>query len=356
MPAYKDKKNNTWYASFYYINWKGEKKIKKKRGFKRQKDALEYEKDFLNKESGNCDITFNNLVQLYLEDMEVRLKSSTMDTKRNIIDSKILPYFKLRKINEIRSSDIRHWQSTLIKENNYSQTYLKTVNNQLSTIFNYAVKHYNLKNNPCHIAGSMGKKNADSMQIWTVKEYKQFIKFVDKPASIVAFDILFWSGIREGELLGLTVKDILNTKQLNINKTYYRRNGKEIISTPKTPKSIRKVAIPNFVYDEIKNYISKLYGIQEDDRIFYFSKSYLNTELKNGCKLANIKKIRVHDLRHSHASLLIELGYNAVLIAERLGHENISTTLDTYSHLYPDKQKKVADKLDILNSNIIMPN
>lgn len=194
------------------------------------------------------------------------------------------------------------------------------------------------------------------MQIWTVKEYKQFIKFVDKPASIVAFDILFWSGIREGELLALTVKDILNTKQLNINKTYYRRNGKEIISTPKTPKSIRKVAIPNFVYNEINDYISKLYGIGEDDRIFYFSKSYLNTELKNGCKLANIKKIWVHDLRHSHASLLIELGYNAVLIAERLGHENISTTLDTYSHLYPDKQKKVADKLDILNSNIIMPN
>ena len=117
---------------------------------------------------------------------------------------------------------------------------------------------------------------------------------------------------------------------------------------PKTPKSKRNISIPDFLYDDIQNYISKLYGIQNDDRIFYFTKSALSKEIKTSAEKAGLPPIRIHDLRHSHASMLIEMGFTPLEIAERLGHESVKTTLDTYSHLYPDKDQQLADALNRL--------
>ncbi|MFA7637519.1 MAG: site-specific integrase, partial [Monoglobales bacterium] len=219
---------------------------------------------------------------------------------------------------------------------------------QLSAVFNYAVKYYGLSSNPCRQAGSMGKKDADSMQIWTLDEFNKFISFVTKPAAHLAFEILFWTGIRSGELLALTPEDILPDKKISINKTYARLDGEDIISEPKTPKSIRIIPIPDFLYDEIWDYINRLGSIEKTDRIFYFSKGFLNNEIKRVSKKAGVKEIRVHDLRHSHASLLIEMGYSILLVSERLGHEKVETTLNTYAHLYPNKQQKLVEGLQNL--------
>ena len=106
------------------------------------------------------------------------------------------------------------------------------------------------------------------------------------------------------------------------------------------------ISIPDFLYDDIHEYISKLYGIGKGDRIFYFTKSALEKEIKRASEKAGLTPIRVHDLRHSHASMLIELGFTPLEIADRLGHESVKTTLDTYSHLYPDKDQKLADRLN----------
>lgn len=291
-------------------------------------------------------MTMVSLTSLYIEDMQNRLRQSTMSNKKYLIDTKILPYFSKIKISDIKPTTIRHWQNELIGQK-YSETYLKTINNQLCAILNYAVKYYGLKKNPCHKAGSMGQKNAKEMQFWTRNEFNIFINYVKDIQAYNAFLVLYWCGLRVGELLALTKNDIdFNNKTLSVNKSYQRLNGQDIITEPKTPKSNRIIALPDFLCKELKNYIDQLYD--DSARLFQMSKHSLYKELRQGCLQSGVKQIRVHDLRHSHASLLIELGFSPLLIAERLGHENIETTLNTYSHLYPHKQAELAYMLDTL--------
>lgn len=351
MPAYKNSNNNTWFCSFYYKDWTGKQIKKKLSGFKTKKEALSAEHHFLSKERPTPDMNFSAIIELYLEDTQNRIKPTTLENKKYLIYTKILPYFKDIKIDAIKVSTVRKWQNKLISDpNNYSQTYLKTIHNQLSAIFNFGKKYYNLKTNPAAICGSMGKKYSDKIEFWTLEEFKTFIEVVsDKLASKVAFTLLFYTGIRSGEMLALTLDDFdFENTTLSINKNYARLNKEDIILDPKTPKSNRIIKIPNFLCSLIKEYVESLYDYQSNERLFEFTMHYLHHEMKRGCKKSGIKKIKIHSLRHSHASLLIELGFDPLLISERLGHDNIQTTLQTYSHLYPNKHEKVSDKLEEL--------
>ena len=251
---------------------------------------------------------------------------------------------------EIKTSDIRAWQNELIKQW-YAPTYLKSINNQLAALFNYAVRYYDLKDNPCRKAGSIGKSKADDMEFWTKQEFKWFLPSMDKkPEARMAFMLLYWTGMRIGELLALTYEDIdLEKRIISISKSYQRLDGKDIITPPKTPKSNRKITISPFLVEELKEYCGHLYGIMSNERMFRFTKSYMEHEIVRGIKETGVKRIRIHDLRHSHASLLVELGFQPLAIAERLGHEKIETTLNTYSHLYPNKQAELADRLELEN-------
>lgn len=254
-------------------------------------------------------------------------------------------------IDKIDATVVRRWQTKMISNpNNYSDTYLKTIHNQLSAIFNFACKYYNLPENPARICGAMGKKNADCMEFWTVEEFRTFVdEIADKHLSYVIFNLLFFTGMRSGELLALNGSDIdLKAKTINITKTFAKIKGEELILEPKTPKSKRKIIISPFLVNIIEEYIDMLVDYHPNNRLFEVGRSYLASEMKRGCRKSGIKKIRVHDLRHSHASLLIELGFSPILISERLGHEEIETTLQTYSHLYPNKQMEVADRLEML--------
>lgn len=355
MPAYKytlkDGKTTLWYANFYYNDWTGERKHICKRGFKTQREAKDFERSFLDQQGTSGDILFASLVKNYMEDMQHRLKPTTMENKASIIEGKLLPYFSKMKICDIDTIKVRKWQNELISYRNkdnkpYAQTYLKIVNNQLSAIMNYAVKHYNLSSNPCRAAGSIGRSKAEKMEIWTQAEYERFSALIRKSSMKLAFDILFYTGIRSGELLALTPADILPDMRLSIDKNYARIKGEELFLEPKTPKGKRILAVPEFLYDNIHEYVSKLYGIEQNDRIFYFTKHALEKEIKRGAEKAELKHIRVHDLRHSHASMLIEMKFAPLEIADRLGHESVKTTLDTYSHLYPDKDQKLAVALN----------
>jgi integrase len=184
------------------------------------------------------------------------------------------------------------------------------------------------------------------MHFWTQDEFLQFIEYMKvKPVSYYAFEILYWTGIREGELLALTPSDFnFVTKQLIINKSYQRIGQKDMITDPKTEQSNRTISLPDFLCEEIQDFIASLYGITPNMRIFNVTKSYLHHEMDRGCKESGVKRIRIHDLRHSHAAHLIELGFSPVAIAERLGHKGISITY-MYAHLYPSKQYELAEKL-----------
>jgi len=375
MAAYKDAKGN-WYVSVYYDNWQGIRSRKVKRGFSTKREALEWEREFLQKGKGDLDMTFESFTDIYKKDLKNRLKQSTWIMKESVIDKKILPFFKNKKMSEIKPADIIAWQNEMInfkdkkmseikpsdiiawqneminhKDSSgkpFSPTYLKTIHNQCSAIFNHAVKFYELKSNPAAKVGNMGKEKTHEMLFWTKPEYLQFADaMMDKPISYYAFEMLYWCGLRLGELLALSIEDFdFEKKTVHITKSLQRIKGGNIITDPKTPKSKRVIQMPDFLVDEIQDYYKSLYGYSEKDLLFPITKSYLHCEMNRGCKESGVKRIRIHDLRHSHVSLLIDMGFSAVAIANRVGHESIDITY-RYAHMFPTTQMEIADKLNI---------
>ena len=290
-------------------------------------------------------------------DRKRECKLNTWLTKENIVEKKILPYFKNLKMNEITPADVRKWQNEMLSLTDtegkpYSQTYRKTMHNTLSTIFNHACRFYNLKSNPARQAGNMGKEEYKEMLLWTTEEYKKFSEAViDKPVSFYAFEMLYWTGMRMGELLALTMADFdFEKNTVRINKSYQRLQGQDYITSPKTAKSNRTIKLPNFLAEEMQEYFAMLNDQASTDRIFQVTKSFLHHEMEKGSEVAGVKKIRIHDLRHSHISHLIDLGFSAVAVADRVGHESIDITY-RYSHLFPSKQVAMADTLDAVNAS-----
>ena len=347
MKAKKDPKTGKWLIQYRYTDWQGIRRKSTKRGFSTKREAEEWLRKFLMEQSVDFNMLFRDFVKIYCDDLKARLREHTIQSKQYIIDRKLMPYFGEKRMNEIKPSNIRTWQNILIKQG-YAPTYLKNINNQLNAIFNFAVRYYDLQHNPCAKAGSMGKNKADEMLFWTKDEFSQFIEAVmDKQMSYIAFMLLYWTGMRLGELLALTAGDIdLEKRIISINKSYQRINRQDVITEPKTTKSKRIITIPEFLATDLKDYLNSLYHCGKHDRILPISKYYLEREIKRGVAKSGVKRIRIHDIRHSHASLLVEMGLSPLEIADRLGHEKVETTLNTYSHLYPNKQMKLAQKLD----------
>ena len=242
MPAYKyfTKDGKTkWYANFYYEDWLGKRQHKCKRGFSTKKEAVEWERDFLAQGAKDPDILFSALIKNYMQDCSSRLKLTTLENKQYLIDMKLLPFFKDMKIGDITPIVIHRWQDAMInyrdeKGNPYSQTYLKTINNQLSAIMNYAVKYYKLRSNPCLAAGAIGKSSADEMNIWTREQFDYFLTFEKKSAYRMAFSLMFYGGLRSAEVLAITPADILPDCSVSINKNFVVIKGEQYFQTPKT--------------------------------------------------------------------------------------------------------------------------
>ena len=248
MKAERDAKTGKWLIRYRYTDWQGNRKKSTKRGFNTKREAEEWLRKFLVTQQADFNMLFEDFIKIYYADMETRLREHTMRTKKYLIDLKLLPYFGKMKLNEIKAADIRKWQNELMQQG-YALTYLRTINNQLAAIFNYAVKYYDLPNNPCRKAGSMGKGKADEMQFWTKEEFEQFIDVVmNKQQSYMAFMTLFWTGMRMGELLAIVVSDVdFQKRTISITKSYQRMGGRDVITEPKTPISKRVITIPQFL-------------------------------------------------------------------------------------------------------------
>lgn len=351
MPVYKDEERNSYYVKVYYVDYTGQKKQKKKRGFKLKKDAQNWEREFMLQLQSDPTMSLNSLSELYINDISSRLKQTSVDGHKHLLNTRILPYLGDKPINLITPADIRHWQNLQI-DSGYSPAYLKRMNNLLVAVLNYAVRYHNLRENPCHLAGSMGKRGRRIITFWTKDEYFSFIKVIDDITRYTMFQVLYYTGMRIGELLALTYGDLdLESKIIHINKTATFKGGNVIITSPKTEKSTRDVTVPALLVDDLQDYMSKIYSYSVEDRVFPYTKSILYNALNTGCEKSGVKRIRIHDIRHSHASLLIDMGVSPLLISERLGHEKVETTLNTYSHLYPNRAEEVAEKL-----NKIVPN
>ena len=357
MPAYKDKQSGKWVARFKYVDWKGKTNSKYKRGFKTKKEAIEYEKNFMITIAGKPDMLFEEFVeQVYLPYIRPRTKESTREAKTTILYKFVMPYFGKKKLSEIDNKMVISWQNMLLTMKNkkgetYAPSYLKSIHIVLSAILNHAVKHYDLSKNAASLVGTIGSDDArEEMKILTLTEYKKVRdEAMEDPIYYYIFEILYWTGIREGELLALTLSDIdFEKNTIRISKTYHRIGDRDIVTSPKTKQSNRTVPIPKFLADEIKEYSETIYALDSKERLFCVPKSSIGRKLDKYTKKAGVQRIRVHDLRHSHVSLLINQGYTALAIAKRVGHKAIDITY-RYAHLFPDTQEKIINTLEDLN-------
>ncbi len=320
---------STWRVVCYYKDWRGVNIRHEKRGFATKHEAVQYEHNFLARKTKDINMSFSSFIDLYMEDIKPQIKKSTYANKEQIIKLHIRPFFDNKSLSDITPTHILQWQNELLsirdsEGKGYSDTYLRTINNQLAALFNHAVKYYDLPRNPCMSQKKIGKGNSKEMLFWTKAEYMKFIQTMKrKPMSYYAFQLLFWTGIRCGELLALTREDFdLDKRTMRINKTYQTVNGEEMITSPKTEKSNRTIELPQFLCDEMQDYFESIYKLDEKSRLFPVSKHYLHKEMDRGSEEAGVKRIRIHDLRHSSCAMLIELGYSPIQIAERLGHES----------------------------------
>lgn len=344
MPAYYDEKTKTWFCKFYYTDYTGTRKPKKKRGFKLQREAKEWERKFLEHQQGTPDMTFQTLYDNYIEDIAHRLKDSTIEGKKNVFKNRILPYFENKPINTITAKDIRDWQNKQISLN-YSAAYLDRIHNMMTTIMNYAVNYYNLPKNPCVKAGHMGKRTR-SMSFWTLDQYNNVLQYITDVSARTAMQVLFFSGMRFGELLALTLNDLDFSKNtINIDKNLQQKDKKVV--TPKTENGTRVVPMPALIMEELQRYTKRLYGLQGTDRVFTFTRSLIRGNMQRASEKAGEPFIRIHDLRHSHVSLLIDMEFTPHLIADRIG-DTVQMVNNTYGHLYPNRNVEAADKLNEL--------
>ena len=347
MPAYKDEKRGTWYCKFYYTDYEGKSRQKYKRGFALKREAEAWEREFLQNVSYQPDMPFSAFYDLYLKDVSPRLRAHTLQTKSYRVKNHILPFFGDLKLNEIDALTIRQWQNDRLKHIE-SLTYLKNLQKDLSAIFNHALRFYNLKQNPCRLAGQPMKADEKTQPIrfWTLDEYSRVIDCIDDIKARTAVNLLYWSGMRKGELLALKWSRIdFKGATVDICESYQRLRGKAVITPTKTGES-RIIRLPDVCMQQLIEYRQCIYDPFPDDFVFPWEKRFIELGISHGCKAAGVKRIHVHGLRHSHASLLISLGVNIVLISKRLGHAKVSTTLDTYSHFFPDDEKTVIDQLD----------
>ena len=366
MPVYYNADKKTWYAMFYAKDYKGVNKKYKKTGFKKKKEAQEYEYEFKKKIAKSVNMSFQSLYELYFEDYSKRHKPTAINTVENFFRLHILPFFGDVEISKINSYMIREWQNEMLEKKNengkpFSENSKANIYAALKSLFNWAAKYQELNENPCKNLGAFGsKKNRSEMKIWSVDDFNKFINLLEiknkekdgkYTDSIIIFKILFWTGLRIGEVLALTFDDInLKEKFIDVNKTISHINKKDYITTPKTLGSVRKVILPENLILDLKLYFSKFekQKISKSERIFNLKKSQLRYILEKYSIQADVEKIRLHDFRHSHASYLLFIQADITAISKRLGHDNLQTTINTYSHLYKDANKQLMKKL---NSN-----
>ena len=316
-------------------------------------------------------MTMDELIEEYCIYKKMHVRMTTFETKEHIIRTKILPFFKDMYVTDVEPIDIIKWQSEISKpihktkttsktenatenENEisttkcYSNTYLRTINNQLVSIFNYATNIRKLPVNPCKGIKKLGKKNAPEREIWTTEEFKQFIETQeDNPAHYTAFMTLFWTGIREGELLGIKYRELDFENNIVYIKEGYHKIDEKIDTDLKNDKSYRPVRMPDFLTQMIKEYTDSLYNLTPYTRVFEINKSTLLRNLHSGAKKAKVKDITVHCLRHSYISMCVNNGLSFATIKLQVGHSEYLQTMH-YTHSYKNASEHLAHTIENL--------
>ena len=368
-------KNGTWTVDisdgFHPITQKRIPVVRK--GSKTKKEALELEQHLrivdLKEKRFDFLITTDMLFELLEEeDRQNNRKISYLSTQKNNYERHIKPYFQNVNLNKLSYENIfefREYLKTKPKKQNDNQHLSNNTINKiiilLKKIFDTGVRKSLIDKNPVENLRKL-PINKKAITFWSVEEFTRFRKLITKEEKSydLFFTLAFFTGMRMGEILALNWNDInLLTNTIHVTKTAYFLNKRNHINSTKTRAGTRYITINNKLSNMLRDWkqeqttllkefiddIDNLQVIQSSP--ISITKNMIDKKFKQILSRNNdIKKIRIHDLRHSHASLLINQGEDYLVVKERLGHASITTTIDTYSHLYPSKQKSLANKLD----------
>lgn len=363
MPAYYDKEHRYWRAVFRCKMRDGTVKQQTKRGFKTKKDAEAYiteQKKAMKTDLGMNVSTF--ITEKYMPDIKLKVKERTFMTKEHMIRTHILnkPIAKM-SMNDVKAQDIIQWQNSIL-EKGYSDCYNRTLNNQIVAIFLHAVNFYDLPKSPCKGIPKIGRADAEKqmMRYWTKDEFDCFMDSIDAQKDLMyhlLFQLQYYCGFRIGETLALTKKDIdFNDKSIFISKTYDRREKRDIITSPKTKNSMRRVYLSDAVCGELKAYVDSLFEYPDDERIFPVVIRAVENKMNRQIAKAGIEnRIRLHDLRHSCASFYLCHGADMYAVQRLLGHASIEETIRTYSHFSPEQDRQIANLANLLNEKKTNP-
>ena len=347
MPAYKDAARNTWFVKFRYTDWQGNRRETTKRGFMTKREAKAFEEEYKRKAQSNPEMTFQSLYEIYYDDMRQHNKETSIINIDNTVKRHMLPTLGQIPIAEITPNVIRKWQNALNNYTNKGQplkpTSILNINRRLSTILNFAVKYYGLPKNPMHVTGSQGKSEK-RIDFWSKDEFDTFIEAVDHPMYKALFLVLFYTGMRIGEALALTVDDVgFDTGRISISKTM-TAYGK--ITPPKTASSNRTIILPASVNQYLQSVVQRMeitsgriFPTRYDNALYHF---------RQAVKESGVRPLKIHCLRHAHASLLIAQGVPITAVSKRLGHTSPKITLSIYSHATQDSDENIANLLDTL--------
>ena len=358
---YKTKSGIRWLYKAYSKNYQEKRKQKTKRGFKTMREAKEAESKFLLTCRNDCSIPFSTMCKRYIDNCSLKDKRfGTIQYKQHIISHFLLPFFKETPTADICQAQIIAWQKYMKqKYPDLSQGYLYNINHQLFYIFDFADNVYNLGSNPARKCGSLGHHVIDHNTFWTIDDFNLFIKLLndkefnkkhnikrkaDDRILTVAFQLLFYAGLRISELLGLTVNDFDSEKKtISITKQYNHNH----FCDPKTKASRRTITLSNIPYDALQGLLDIVTYNSSSDRLFYLiNASNLRRAIDSTCRISDLKRIRLHDLRHSCAALLSESDIPLKKMQKYMGHSKVSTTMDYYGHVYDDDLSDVASTID----------
>ncbi len=365
MPSYEQNKNSKlWSVRFREIDATGETHQKRLSGFSTKKAAQYGYQDYLAKKAEEeaarvneqpedpNDMYFEILVNLYFRYEQGRVKNSTYYDIESKINRRILPAFKGLKIKEIKPIDVLEWQNKLLVE--LSTNYVSHLVGLLTAIYRYGEKYHDITNVMVKVDKPRNTDPRREMEIWTPEEFSRFIEGVEDPTYKMFFTTLYLTGCRRGEAAALTWSDVdLKKSSIKISKSVTKKSSTAAweLTTPKNASSNRTISIAPSLCKMLTDYKKQQLN-KDPEAKFLFGGSRPLPErttdryFDSACLRANVKKIRLHDLRHSCASLLLSRGVSIVAVSRQLGHANVTQTLNTYAHLMPDDQSKTVAELE----------
>lgn len=300
------------------------------------------------------ELKFKAAYEQYLIYIESRQKEQSKKTLKERFENKILPYFKDYDIYKLKELDYVNFQN-FIESFNYSNNYKKNLHYLFTSFLDYCIRFYDLDKNVARLVGPYKYKNEIKVtKFYTIKEFKKFIKYVDNNIYKQFFNLMFFTGTRPGEAMALRFSDLSN-RIIFINKTI-DEHGCRLVNSPKTKSSIRKIEIDKKLYKDLlklKQYYIKKYDDKNYDYYIFggmkpLSPTTINRYKIKACKLANIFPIKLHEFRHSHATLLVQKKIMINEVSRRLGHSDVTITLNTYTHTDKMQEKRVIKTLNFL--------